>query len=86
MKRRSLQQRCALQRQQVAFMTAAIEARLAPADRFFDLASGIAKNPLVVVGAIAGTLMIGPWRVIRWASQGMLLLKIARKLLGFLWK
>jgi hypothetical protein len=85
-KRRSLQLRCALQRQQVSFMTAAIEGQLGTADRVFSIASAVGKNPLFVVAALTGAMMIGPWRLLRWASQGALLFNVARKILRLIGK
>jgi len=75
--RRDLQLRCALQRQELGHLSANIEAKLVVADRVIDVASGIAKNPLVLIAIIAGTMILGPWRIVRWVSQGALLFKTA---------
>jgi YqjK-like protein len=78
-KRYDLQMRCALQRQQLGHVGREIEARLATADRVIGFASAIAKQPIILIAAVAGTLILGPWRVLRWASHGALLFSAARK-------
>ena len=78
-KRRDLRMQCALQRQQLAHLASDIEARLVTTDRVIDVIAGVARNPLALIAVIAGTLMIGPWRMMKWASQGALLFKIGRR-------
>jgi hypothetical protein len=85
-KRRDLQMQCALQRQQVAYLSDNIEARLTTVDRVLNVVSSIARNPLAMVGIVAGTMMLGPWRIMRWASQGVLLFKVARRVQHLLGK
>jgi hypothetical protein len=78
-KRRDLQTRCALQRQEAAFFSNDIEARLVSADRVINVVSSIARNPVALIATIAGAMILGPWRIMRWASQGALLFKVVRK-------
>jgi len=78
-KRQALQLRCALQRQEVAFLTGAIESKLGNVDRVLDIAGGVVRNPVAVVAGIAGMVMLKPWRLMRWAGQGWLLFNLARK-------
>ena len=77
--RRHLQMRCALQRQELAHLANDIEARLVTADRVIDVASSIARNPIALIAVIAGTLILGPWRIMKWVSQGALLFNVARR-------
>jgi len=79
-KRIDLSARCALQRQQVAQLTRHIETRLGTADRVINVVSSITQSPLVMIAATAATFFLGPWRVMRWVGQGMVLFKVARKL------
>ena len=78
-KRRDLQQRCELQRHQVAQLTASIETRLAIVDRVVSATSSIANRPLLILGGIAGLVFIGRWRLLRWASHGAIVIATARK-------
>lgn len=78
-KRRDLQQRCEQQRHQVAQLTTSIETRLALVDRLVSATSGIVNRPLLVLGGIAGLVLIGRWRLLRWLSHGALVIATARK-------
>ena len=75
-KRCDLQLRCALQHQEVAELSAQIEAKLATADRVIEVVAGVAKNPLILIALSAGAMFIGPWRLLRWVSQGSLLFSL----------
>lgn len=83
-KRQALQLRCALQRQQVAFQTATIEAGLGPLDRLIGTVTGVAKNPVAIVAAVAGFVMLKPWRLLKFAGQGWLWFSLAKKVFGWL--
>ncbi len=78
-KRRDLQQRCELQRHQVAQLTTSIETPLAIVDRVVSATSNIVNRPLLILGGIAGLVFIGRWRLLRWASRGAMLIATARK-------
>jgi len=78
-KRRDLQQRCELQRHQVAQLTASIETRLASVDRVVGVTLNIVSRPLLVLGGIVGLVLIGRWRLLRWAGHGAMLIATARK-------
>jgi hypothetical protein len=78
-KRSDLQMRCALQRQQLAHLVGDIETRLVTTDRVIDVVSTLARNPIVLLSVIAGTIMLGPWRIMKWVSQGVLLFNIAKR-------
>ncbi len=75
-KRRDLQLRCAFQRQEVAQLTAQIEAKLVTADRVIEVVTGVAKSPLMLIAISAGAMFVGPWRLLRWVSQGSLLFSL----------
>lgn len=85
-KRRDLQQRCELQRHQVAQLTANIETRLSIVDRVVAVTSSIVNRPLLVFGALAAVVLIGRWRILRWASHGAMLFAAARKIQGLIAK
>jgi hypothetical protein len=78
-RRRDLRTRCELQRQQALFLCGHIESKLTAADHAVDVVTGIAKNPLLLVAAIAGTMILGPWRIMRWVGQGAMLYNVFRK-------
>jgi hypothetical protein len=77
-KRRALQLRCELQRQQLAFTSMEIEDKLRAGDRLLSLAAA-AKHPAVLGAALASTMFLGPWRLFRWIGQGILIIKIVRR-------
>ena len=85
-KRRTLQLRCALQRQQLVYMTVSMEARLLGVDRILDIGSRVARNPIVIIAGIAGLVMLKPWRLLRHAGQAWLLFTLGRKLRGMMEK
>jgi hypothetical protein len=78
-RRRDLQERCALQRQQLGQLSREVETRLVFADRMLGIAMFVAQRPIIIIAAVAGTLLLGPWRVLRWVSHGAILLSAARK-------
>ena len=78
-KRRDLQVRCALQRQEMGHLGNQIEAQLATTDRVIGIASTVVKHPVILVAAFAGTMILGPWRIVKWVSQGALLFSMARR-------
>jgi hypothetical protein len=82
-KRRALQLHCALQRQQLAFMTVNVEARLVTVDRILEIASGAVRNPIVIVAALAGLTLLKPWKLLRWAGRAWLLFSLGRKIRGW---
>ena len=83
-KRRDLQLRCALQRQEVAHLSGDIEARLAGADRVLGFVNAVAKQPAILLVGLVGALWLGPWRTLRWATQGAFLFSAYRKVRQFL--
>jgi predicted dithiol-disulfide oxidoreductase (DUF899 family) len=77
--RRELQLRCALQRQQIAFLAQNIEGQLVTADRVFSVVSTVARSPLAILAVITGTMVLGPWRIFKWVSQGAVLFNLAKR-------
>ena len=80
LQRRALQLRCALQRQQIARLAADIEGQLGTADRVISIVSNVARNPLALVATFTGLMVLGPWRIIKWVSQGALAFNLARRI------
>ncbi len=81
-RRRTLQLRCALQRQEVAVLTRTIESKLSGVDRLLDIAGGLLRNPLVVAAGAVGVVLLKPWRIFRFAGQGWLLWSLVRRWLN----
>jgi YqjK-like protein len=78
-KRQRLQLQCALQRQELAHLANDIEARLVSTDRVIDVVSSVVRNPAALIAVIAGTLILGPWRIMKWVSQGAMLFNLAKR-------
>lgn len=78
-RRRLLQLHCALQRSEVAHLVDDMEVRLAKADRVIAAVGVVARNPVLLLGGISAILILGPWRIARWLSQGAMLFGIVRR-------
>jgi len=78
-KRHDLQMECALQRQQLTHLVIDIESRLVTADRVLLVVSVVTRNPIAIMAVIAGTVFLRPWRLMKWATQGAMLLSLARR-------
>lgn len=78
-KRRELQLRSARQRQEIIDFIDHVEARLLVFDRAIGAVRSVAKHPLVIVGVVAGTMLLGPWRAFRWIGQGLMLFNVAMR-------
>lgn len=68
-RRRALQSRCALQRDDVQTLYAAIEDRTSRVDRAIDAARTLA--PLVAVGGVVLLLAMGPHRALLLLRRGL---------------
>lgn len=79
-KRRALQLRCAIERQELSYRHADIESRLSSVDRVVDVARGVARHPLWVGAAVVGVAMIGPLKILRWITRGAFFWSAARRL------
>ena len=78
-RQRDLQLKCALQRQHMTYLTQDIEERLVGTDRVLNVAGFVLKNPTLLVGTLAFTLIAGPWRIFKWVSKGAMLWSLAHK-------
>jgi hypothetical protein len=59
----------------------AIENQLSGLDRGIARTTRILKNPAVIVGGVALVAMVGPKRLLRWATKGALLYSTAKRFL-----
>jgi hypothetical protein len=78
---RSLQQRCAAQRADIAREVAALEARFASVDRMAEVARRVLLRPVVVAGGVVALLLISRLRGIRLVGRLYLLATAARRLM-----
>jgi hypothetical protein len=76
--------RCAMERQLLADQSAQVERKLDTADRVLGVATLLTRNPLILAGGLAGLVVAGPWRLIRWATQGIVIVKIILRLRSWL--
>jgi hypothetical protein len=82
-KRRALQLRCAVEREEIRYRHADVEAQLRTADRVIDVARGVVRHPLLIGAAVVGVAMIGPFNIVRWISQSMFLWTAVRRIGGY---
>lgn len=68
-RRRVLQARCALQRDDVGMLYAGIERRAARVDRFIDMARSV--TPLVAIAGVVLLLGMGPQRALLLVRRGL---------------
>ena len=73
--------RCAVQRQQLAVSAEEIEHELGRLDRGVAVARRVLRHPAMIGGAIAVVALVGPKRLLRWATNGLMLYSTARNLL-----
>lgn len=73
--------RCAVQRRQLADSAAEIEHELGRVDRGLAVIRGVLRNPALIGGAIAIVALIGPRRLLRWSTKGLMLYSTARQIL-----
>jgi hypothetical protein len=78
-KRHDLQLQCALQRQELAHLVTDIESRLVTADRVLNVVSIVTRNPFAIIAAIAGTIFLRPWRILKYVTQGAMLFSVVRR-------
>jgi hypothetical protein len=70
---KQLQLRCAVQRQYFASEVQTIERSLRTVDRIAGVARRVLGEPLVVAGLVTGAVIVGPSRLLRTISRGLLL-------------
>jgi hypothetical protein len=74
-----LRLRSAVQRRELGSTMNEIEHHLSGLDRGIGAAQRLIKNPAVLVGAVALVALVGPKRVVGWASRGALIYTTARR-------
>ena len=79
-RRKQLQLRCALQRQNFADEVRGIERSLQTVDSVAGVARRLLGEPVVIVGLVAGAVVIGPSRLLRTISRGLLLAAALQRL------
>lgn len=81
-RRRELLDKSDRQRRSLATHVQQIEARLRGVDHVIGLARRFIAQPLLLAGALATVMMIGPKRLIAWAGRGLVLFSTGRRLLN----
>ncbi|NJO12610.1 MAG: hypothetical protein HC872_03150 [Gammaproteobacteria bacterium] len=75
-----LQARCEEQRQEFSMDAGAVELRLRRVDRGLQLVRRAATTPVLVGVAVATLLLLGPKRILGWASRALLMVTTLRRL------
>ena len=78
-KHSNLRLRAALQRRALGSSMNEIEHHLSGLDRGLGAAQRWVKNPLVLIGGVALIALVGPKRLMGWASRGALIYTTARR-------
>lgn len=79
-RRKQLQLRCAMQRQHFANEVQGIERSLQTVDRIAGVARRVLGEPLVIAGLLTGAVVVGPSRLLRTISRGLLLAAALQRL------
>jgi hypothetical protein len=74
--------RCAVQRRQLAESAEEIEHELGRLDRGIEVVRRVLRSPAMIGGAIAVVALLGPRRLLRWTTQGLMLWSSARAVMG----
>ena len=72
---------CAVQRRQLGESAAEIEHELGRVDRGLATVRRVLRSPAMIGGAIAVVALVGPRRLLRWGTNGLMLYSSARQLL-----
>jgi YqjK-like protein len=75
--------RIAVQRQQLGETADEIEHELGRIDRGLAAVRRVLRSPVLICGAIGVVALIGPRRLARWSTKGLMLYSTARQLLRF---
>jgi hypothetical protein len=78
-KHSNLRLRSAVQRRELGSTMHDIEHHLSGLDRGIGTAQRLIKNPAMIVGAVALVALVGPKRLVGWASRGALIYTTARR-------
>jgi hypothetical protein len=73
--------RVAVQRRQLGESAEEIEHELGRVDRGVAVVRRVLRHPAMIGGAIAVVALVGPRRLLRWATNGLMLYSSARHLL-----
>jgi len=79
-RRLALQERSRVQRALIADSTAALAARCMLLDRAVAVARGIAARPLIVGSIVAVAAIVGPRRILGWATRAAAFYGLMRRL------
>ena len=77
----SLRARCALQRLHLAQTTQEIESQLSGIDRGVGVVRRVARRPALIMGGVALVALLGPRRILGWATRGALFYSTAKRVL-----
>lgn len=78
-KHSNLRLQAAVQRRELGATMHDIEHHLSGLDRGIGIAQRFMKNPAVIAGGVALVALVGPKRLVRWASRGALIYSTARR-------
>lgn len=78
-KHSNLRLRSAVQRRELGATMNEIEHHLSGLDRGIGAAQRWIRNPAVIVGGVALVALVGPKRLMRWATRGALIYSTARR-------
>jgi YqjK-like protein len=73
--------RIAVQRRQLGETAEEIEHELGRVDRGVAAIRGVLKSPLLICGVVGIIALLGPRRLLRWSSKGLMLYSTARQLI-----
>jgi hypothetical protein len=73
--------RCAVQRRQLAESAEEIEHELGRVDRGVAAVRRVLRSPVMICGAIIVVALVGPRRLLRWSTNGLMVYSTARRLL-----
>jgi hypothetical protein len=77
----SLLARIAVQRRQLSDTAEEIEHDLGRVDRGIAAVRRVLRSPALIGGAIAVVALVGPRRLLRWSTRGLMMYSTARQLL-----
>jgi hypothetical protein len=80
-RRESLRLRAAAQRAELAHAVGPIKQKLSRVDRTIDTIRRIGTRPWVLGGIAVVLALVGPGRLLRWGTRGLLAADTARRLL-----
>ena len=73
--------RCAVQRRQLGESAEEIEHELGRVDRGVAVVRRVLRHPAMIGGAVAVVALVGPRRLLRWATSGLMWYSTARSLI-----